>query len=245
MIDIIGDIHGCFDELIELLIKLGYEENNHGLYVHPEGRKFASVGDLIDRGPKSIETVLFFKKHVEADAAYLVEGNHDNKFARYLNGNPVKISKDLAVVIEELNALNLSPEDLECLVQFMLNLPAYLEFDEGQLTICHAAPPDHCLTEKKNIQRCLYGITNGRDDQGLPIRLDWTSEYEASVNTSFVVYGHVMQQGTPYRTEKTICIDTGACRGMTLTAFRWPEREIVQVKSNFDAGDYMRSTIRE
>lgn len=48
--DIIGDIHGCFDELMALLEKLGYRYDN-GIHIHPEGRQPAFVGDAMDRGP--------------------------------------------------------------------------------------------------------------------------------------------------------------------------------------------------
>src|SRR5688572_6763859 len=61
--DVIGDVHGCFDELVELLKNLGYEvaadvsEDGIGAdsrppLRHPEGRKLVFVGDLVDRGPK-------------------------------------------------------------------------------------------------------------------------------------------------------------------------------------------------
>lgn len=60
-IDIIGDIHGCFTELLQLLEKLGYEENEQGLYTHPLGRKFLSLGDIMSRGPRSLETLLFLR----------------------------------------------------------------------------------------------------------------------------------------------------------------------------------------
>ncbi|HWB93792.1 MAG TPA: AAA family ATPase, partial [Puia sp.] len=48
--DIIGDVHGCYDELVALLDKLGYVEYE-GLWRHPMGRKPIFLGDLVDRGP--------------------------------------------------------------------------------------------------------------------------------------------------------------------------------------------------
>jgi len=52
--DIIGDVHGCFDELCQLLEKLGYkiEKSDHYHVTHPDGRKAVFAGDLVDRGPK-------------------------------------------------------------------------------------------------------------------------------------------------------------------------------------------------
>lgn len=54
--DIIGDVHGCFDELVELLDRLGYRVAQDGYeysVAAPEGRKAVFVGDLVDRGPKT------------------------------------------------------------------------------------------------------------------------------------------------------------------------------------------------
>ncbi|MFK5004614.1 metallophosphoesterase, partial [Klebsiella pneumoniae] len=52
--DIIGDVHGCLDELTALLARLGYEPAGPGgVPVHPAGRRAVFVGDLVDRGPDS------------------------------------------------------------------------------------------------------------------------------------------------------------------------------------------------
>ena len=55
--DIIGDVHGCFDELIELMSQIGYSvEQNDDSYVvsSPAGRRLVFVGDLVDRGPGTV-----------------------------------------------------------------------------------------------------------------------------------------------------------------------------------------------
>ena len=50
--DVIGDVHGCFDELAALLTKLGYDLDEAGTGAHhPDGRRAFFVGDLVDRGP--------------------------------------------------------------------------------------------------------------------------------------------------------------------------------------------------
>ncbi|MEY8744020.1 AAA family ATPase [Bacillales bacterium AN1005] len=49
-VDIIGDIHGCYEEMMELIVKLGYVRGETGLYQHPDGRKLVSVGDVSSRG---------------------------------------------------------------------------------------------------------------------------------------------------------------------------------------------------
>lgn len=75
MIDLIGDVHGHADELVELLTKLGYSKNDN-VYSHPE-RKALFVGDYIDRGPKIRETLQIVKGMVDHGSAIALLGNHE------------------------------------------------------------------------------------------------------------------------------------------------------------------------
>lgn len=88
--DVIGDIHGCYDEMIALIEKLGYSLTS-GVPVHPENRTLVFLGDLTDRGPKSLEVVEFVGRAVEDGAVRYVPGNHCNKLYRFFKGNPVKL----------------------------------------------------------------------------------------------------------------------------------------------------------
>jgi hypothetical protein len=72
-IDLVGDVHGEFDALIELLQHLGYDD--HGS--HPKGRRLVFLGDLTDRGPDSPTVVTLVQSLVEAGRAQCVLGNHD------------------------------------------------------------------------------------------------------------------------------------------------------------------------
>jgi hypothetical protein len=73
--DIIGDIHGHHDKLVMLLQKLGYRESA-GAWRHP-GRVAIFVGDLIDRGPKQVDTVMLVRRMVDAGSARCIMGNHE------------------------------------------------------------------------------------------------------------------------------------------------------------------------
>ncbi len=74
--DIVGDVHGCADELQELIEVLGYKLNMETrLLIRPQGRKLAFVGDLVDRGPDSAR-VLDMVMALHKQGAIVVLGNH-------------------------------------------------------------------------------------------------------------------------------------------------------------------------
>ena len=89
--DIIGDIHGCYDELSELLSKLGYAvDTEQCTATPPDGRKAVFLGDLCDRGPKNIEVLKLVMGMVQAGDAWCVAGNHDVKLLKSLRA-PMQI----------------------------------------------------------------------------------------------------------------------------------------------------------
>src|SRR5438552_14511785 len=82
--DIIGDVHGCCDELESLLHQLGYARDDGGSWGHPAGRKAIFVGDLVDRGPRIVDTLKTVMAMSRAGSALCVPGNHDIKLKRKL-----------------------------------------------------------------------------------------------------------------------------------------------------------------
>jgi len=74
-VDIIGDVHGEFEALQDLLRCLGYSNDGQ----HPQGRRIVFVGDLTDRGPENVAVVDFVQALVVADPprAQVTLGNHD------------------------------------------------------------------------------------------------------------------------------------------------------------------------
>lgn len=89
--DIIGDVHGCCDELEELLLRLGYVAGvsmekpslcGGPVFAHPAGRKAIFVGDLVDRGPRVLDVVRIVHNMVEHGSGLCVPGNHDVKLLK-------------------------------------------------------------------------------------------------------------------------------------------------------------------
>ena len=102
--DIIGDVHGCADELEELLANLGYgvswpARGEPPLITAPPGRRAVFVGDLVDRGPRARDVVAIVMAMCENGHAFCVPGNHDTKFSRWLDGHHVTLSHGLAVTV--------------------------------------------------------------------------------------------------------------------------------------------------
>ncbi|WP_435007928.1 polynucleotide kinase-phosphatase [Tundrisphaera lichenicola] len=238
--DIIGDIHGCADELEALLSKLGYETSAEApdlspllsgpSYVHPEGRKAIFLGDLVDRGPRVLDSVRIAARMVHSGAGLCVPGNHDMKLLRKLRGKNVQITHGLADTLAEIDALPVESRAgfIREVDVFLDGLVSHLVLDDGKLVVAHAGMKEEMQGRGSGRVRdfALYGETTGETDEfGLPVRFDWASEYRGS---SMVVYGHTPVPESDWL-NRTVNIDTGCVFGGKLTALRYPEREFVSV----------------
>ncbi|MBV9851978.1 MAG: polynucleotide kinase-phosphatase [Armatimonadetes bacterium] len=228
--DIIGDVHGCADELEELLAKLGYAPNAEGVWAHPEGRRAFFVGDLVDRGPRALDSLALARRMTEAGTALAVPGNHDDKFLRWLRGRRVQMTHGLAESADEVDALPAEARQafVEAAVPFLDGLVSHYVLDDGRLVVAHAGLTEELQGRASGRVRefCLYGdVTGETDEAGLPVRRDWAARYRGRAT---VVYGHTPQPRAEW-VNNTINIDTGCVFGGSLTALRWPEREMVSV----------------
>jgi protein phosphatase len=223
--DIIGDIHGCFDELKMLLQTLGYTFTEEAV-TPPTGRKAIFVGDLCDRGPNTPGVIELVMKMVRAGTALCVRGNHDDKLCRKLKGREVSITHGLETSLEQLAAR--TEEFRNDVRDFLDKLVSHYVLNEGKLVVAHAGMKEHLQGRTSERVRVfgLYGETTGESDEfGMPVRLNWAADYRGRAE---VVYGHtaILQ---PEWLNRTLCIDTGCVYGGKLTALRYPEQEIVSV----------------
>jgi len=237
--DIIGDVHGCCDELEALLARLGYEEIaleavdpvwGSRAFAHPEGRRAVFVGDLVDRGPRVLDVVRLVRNMVVHGSALCVPGNHDVKLLRKLLGKNVQITHGLAESLAEIDALPADAREpfRKALAAFIDGLVSHYVFDDGKLVVAHAGMKESMQGRGSAKVRdfALYGETTGETDEfGLPIRHDWAREYRGP---AMVVYGHTPVP-EPEWLNRTVNIDTGCVFGGKLTALRYPEKEFVSV----------------
>ena len=109
-IDIIGDIHGHYQQLIRLTEKMGYSMSQKKMH-HPENRKLGFVGDFINRGPQSVEVLTLVKSLCESGDAIAVLGNHEFRLIQ----NSVTGKK--------------VPKEYEPFIPWLRTLPLFIELD--------------------------------------------------------------------------------------------------------------------
>lgn len=225
--DIIGDVHGCSEEMFELIDKLGYVREPE--VFHPEGRTLIFLGDLVDRSPDPVGVLKFVMQAVQQESALAVPGNHDIKLVKALDGKPVQLNHGLAETMELLKA---EPEEFRQEVEtFLRDLVSHAVLDGGRLCVAHAGLREEMQGRGSGVVRdfALYGETTGEIDEfGLPVRYEWAKEYRGKAT---VVFGHTPVPEAEWL-NNTIDIDTGCCFGGKLTALRYPERELVSVPAH-------------
>ncbi len=238
--DIIGDVHGCCDELEALLRTLGYVIAGQAgdgplsgpVYAHPDGRKAVFVGDLADRGPRILDTLRLVRTMVATNNALCVPGNHDVKLLKKLQGKQVQITHGLAQTLAEIDAVDdhTRPLLVEQLAAFLDSLISHYVLDDGKLVVAHAGMKAEFQGRASSRVRdfALYGETTGESDEfGLPVRYNWAADYRGS---AMVVYGHTPVP-EPEWLNRTVNVDTGCVFGGKLTALRYPEKEFVSIKA--------------
>jgi protein phosphatase len=231
-IDIIGDIHGCFEEFKALTKELGYEWTE-SIPIHPEKRKLAFVGDLTDRGPMSLKVIDVVWELVKKHGAHYSPGNHCNKLYRYFLGNKVQISHGLETTVAEFEELDKSAQKKvrSRFMELYEKAPLYQVLDGGNLVVTHAGIREDYIGKSHSKVKIfvLYGdITGEKNPDGSPVRRDWAKHYKGK---SLIVYGHTPVIDVRW-VGNTVNLDTGAVFGGKLSALRYPEKEIVSVPSS-------------
>jgi len=233
---IIGDVHGCIDELKTLLKKQGFPINEEGLLqITPENehKSIVLLGDFIDKGSeeKLTETIEFIHKNYahlnkEKKRFYLIEGNHENMVYRYITNdstiivNPKTIANkekyyNTVALLEKNNHLKKLFMELyaECQPYF------YYEYDENfSVTLTHAPCPEKYLrVESKEAKKKMIKCASRSKNPTMPLDelLPYTHE-EAKENQHYHIFGHLSQPNIRQYKNK-ICIDTSAIYGATLS----------------------------
>lgn len=219
MFSIIGDIHGCSDELSQLLAATAAKSPRDTLVF---------LGDFIDRGPDNVGVLKTVMHLVNEGLALAVIGNHDDKLRRYLKGNPIKLNRELSATLSELESEG--SDFLSKVYTFLEGLPWRLKLDNGNLICVHGAAPAHLQNKNNRAARsaALYGVTGQPPRDKLPTRLNWAKDYKGK---PIVVHGHVAVK-EPVVQNGVYDIDTACVYGGKLTALHYPSMQFTSVKAN-------------
>lgn len=215
---IIGDIAGCFDELERLLDAIGLAI----------GDEVISVGDMVDRGPKSPEVVRFFMGGYGRRA---VKGNHERKHERVFNGlMPANVfgknqQETMRQFRERGDRLGVSYEDA---IRYFFTLPLFLEFPEA--IVVHAGLIYGVSWEQQN-EKIVTGAGFRPENRRHTTELfNWCASYPRDAKP--VIFGHAGIAKAPWslpQRENLWPIDTGCATGGFLTAVTIPDFRVYQV----------------
>jgi len=200
---VVGDIHGCYDELEELLEKVEFGETD----------RVVSVGDLITKGPKNREVLELFMSDKRFST---VIGNHDLALRRRWNGENIELKSSQKETHKELKG------EKDVYTPFLNALPFVI--DLGTHMVVHAGI-------RPNVE--LYSQTTGDLTRLRTLGPDRESEegtpwYHVYQGEKIILFGH-WPSPEPRRGPKAIGLDTGCVYGYNLTAYIIESDEFVSV----------------
>ncbi len=212
---IIGDIHGCFDELMNLLDKINFNTNDLLL----------TVGDMIDRGPKTYDVVKFFMNTKNAVSCL---GNHERRLLGTLK------NEKIPAWTQKQTITRIPLDEINDWMRYLSELPAVIK--ANHVIITHARlDPDKELCEQDDYFTCAVGSYPNAieiDIHGIPT---W---YNNLTNTNSVdkpiCIGHRKYDSIELVKNKLYGLDTEVFKTGELTALVLPENKILKVNSGIN-----------
>lgn len=222
---VVGDIHGCIEELDELLATVSYVKGKDRLFF---------VGDIVDRGPDSRMCI----RRAKEVGAHVVQGNHDEKYVRYHafeqgrlrtgKKNPMKLPPK-----KEKVYASLKDDDLA----FMASWPKCLKIFDGFYMVHAGLSPSLGIEqqEENSYLRMRFVDPNGKFVSSAPGQrpkdgTEWSKVWKGPES---VVYGHIVHDLWHPRIDQpapgviAYGIDTGCCFGGVLTAMIIKNQKLV------------------
>lgn len=200
---VVGDIHGCFDELLALLERVGFGERD----------RLVSVGDLIVKGWKNREVLEMFIADARLSA---VLGNHDRALLRYWRGERITLKESQEACRAELE------QERQRYFAYLDRLP--LMIDLGSHLVVHAGVRPGVALAEQSVEDLTELRTLGADRarrDGVP----WYAVYDGDKT---VLFGH-WPAAAPRRGKRAVGLDTGCVYGYQLTAYIVETGELVSV----------------
>ena len=235
--DVIGDLHGCHSELVDLLLLLGYqieqvENGSLAAAAHPEDRLLIFVGDFTDRGPQPLAALRTVHALVEGGHCAIL-GNHDDILLKFFHEEMDLERGYDGFDVTQRAVRAISRAEHEVLCAFLEGLPHHMVVrvpGNADLIAAHAGIPRAYIGQDapEVRSRCVYGHTaSGRRMLLASATAELRRDY-ADPAGPVCVFGHWVVD-EPRVEHRTVAIDTGCAFGGSLTAFRYPEWRFVSV----------------
>jgi diadenosine tetraphosphatase ApaH/serine/threonine PP2A family protein phosphatase len=210
---VIGDIHGCYDELTMLLERAKFSRDD----------KVVAVGDLTVKGPNSRQVLSLFSSDSRFSS---VVGNHDLALVRFWKGVTSKLKPSQESTFVELQ------NGSEHLLEYLSGLPSYIDLDAH--VVVHAGLRPGIPLNQQSLDDLVELRTLGADRTAR----EGTPWYEVYDDPKVVLFGH-WPATQPRRGKSAIGIDTGCVYGYQLTAYILETNEFlsVEAKTIYDSSD--------
>lgn len=205
---IIGDVHGCYDELELLIQKMDFDPIDDDLIF---------VGDVINRGPKSLDVLKFIASH----KCRVIKGNHEIAFIRYAKSGIIKKDSSFNTILNEMG------DEKEKWLEWIDSWPLFIE-EENFIVVhgglCPGFHPKNTSADILTRIRTWDGKGENLNNLSNP---PWDHFYHGE---KLIVFGHWSQRGLVVK-ENIIGLDSGCVWGGSLTGVELPQRKIYQVKA--------------
>ena len=209
---VVGDIHGCHGEFLELLDKCGLSEDD----------EIIALGDIVDRGPETPRLLEFFFSHHNIRS---IMGNHERKHIRSYQR---KIRPALSQLI---TSRQLSEEGYRKMIDFIGNFPVSMELDNALLIHGFYEPGLSLKEQKENV---LIGTMSGETYFFTKYNIPWYQLYDGDKPIVAGHHDYSRSHKPMVIKDKVFLIDTGCCYGGALTGLILPDFRLVSVDCKHD-----------
>jgi serine/threonine protein phosphatase 1 len=216
---VVGDIHACYQELLDLLDRAGLGADD----------EIVAVGDLVDRGPANREVLDFFRQRPGASS---VLGNHERKHLRWARGELEPAPS------QRITRAQLGDTYADALA-FLATFPRHRELPEALVVHGFWEPGEPLERQRDTV---LVGTLSGEQYLAKCYARPW---YELYDGAKPLIVGHIDYRGDGeplvWR-DRVFAIDTGCCHGRRLTGLLLPAFRFVSVPAR---ADYWEQTRRD
>jgi diadenosine tetraphosphatase ApaH/serine/threonine PP2A family protein phosphatase len=204
---VIGDLHGCYDEAVDLLDRLAATSSDRVIF----------TGDLVDRGPRRRECVELAMRHES------ILGNHEEKHLQQRRRRPEELLPDHAATRSVLEDRHFS---------WFGTLPLFIRLPEAGAAVVHAGVLPGVTLERQPAHTLLHAqcVSPPSTRSFWPSKAPpgwsfWTNHWKGPER---IIFGHTVLD-RPLLAAWAVGIDTGCVHGRELTALVLPEWRIVSV----------------